>query len=151
MQLLPRPDLFDRIVAENGVLLFVPGTGEERPLAAGPPSELVALLQERGVQPLSIGHVIIATWAPHQHEVLDAIQTLGLDHHIIFNKGAVMVLPPGVTKGSGLQAALHDLGLSPHNAVAIGAAENDPRKFALVVCSVAVMNALPAVKHMPIC
>lgn len=146
LQLLPMPELFDRIVAENGGLLFVPGTGEERPLAEGPPSELVALLQERGVQPLSIGHVIIATWAPHQHEVLDAIQTLGLDHHIIFNKGAVMVLPPGVTKGSGLAAALQDLGLSPRNAVAVGDAENDHAMFALAECSVAVMNALPAVK-----
>ncbi len=146
LQLLPNPRLFDRIVAENGGLLFVPGTGEERPLADSPPSELVALLKERGVQPLSIGHVIIATWEPHQHEVLDALQTLGLDHHIIFNKGAVMILPPGVTKGSGLAAALHDLGLSPHNAVAVGDAENDRAMFALAECSVAVMNALPAVK-----
>jgi hypothetical protein len=65
---------------------------------------------------------------------------------VIFNKGAVMVLPAGVTKASGLAAALRDLGLSPHNVVGVGDAENDHSFLSLCECSVAVANALPMVK-----
>lgn len=147
LQLVPRPVLFDRIVAENGALLYHPANDEERLLAAPPPAALVAMLRERGVQPLSVGRVIIATWEPHQDTVLDSIRTLGLGHRVIFNKGAVMVLPPGINKGSGLAAALRELGLSPHNAIAIGDAENDYSMFELAERGIAVANALPAVKQ----
>jgi hydroxymethylpyrimidine pyrophosphatase-like HAD family hydrolase len=44
---------------------------------------------------------------------------------VIFNKGAVMILPTGINKATGLAAALSDLKLSPHNVVGIGDAEND--------------------------
>ena len=44
---------------------------------------------------------------------------------MIFNKGAVMILPSGVNKATGLAAALEELGLSPHNVVGVGDAEND--------------------------
>ena len=57
--------------------------------------------------------------------MLEAIRDLGLELQIIFNKGAVMVLPAGVNKASGLAVALARLGLSPHNVVGVGDAEND--------------------------
>ena len=60
-----------------------------------------------------------------KHAVLEAIRELGLELQIIFNKGAVMVLPSGVNKATGLAAALEELGLSPHNVVGVGDAEND--------------------------
>ena len=44
--------------------------------------------------------------------VLETIRELGLELQITFNKGAVMVLPPGVNKATGLAAALAELGLS---------------------------------------
>src|SRR5262249_54228080 len=59
---------------------------------------------------------------------------------------AVMVLPSGVNKASGLDAALAELGLSPHNCVAIGDAENDHAFLSRAECGVAVANALPALK-----
>ena len=74
------------------------------------------------------------------------IRELGLELQVIFNKGAVMVLPAGVNKASGLAAALEDLGLSPHNVVAIGDAENDHALLAMAECSAAVANALPMLK-----
>jgi haloacid dehalogenase-like hydrolase len=73
-------------------------------------------------------------------------QDLGLEFNIIFNKGSVMVLPTGVNKGSGLAAALHKMQLSLHNTIGIGDAENDHAFLELCECSVAVGNALPAVK-----
>jgi HAD superfamily hydrolase (TIGR01484 family) len=115
-----RPDLFDIVVAENGALLYFPETQEERPVALAPPAELVDELRMRGVQPLSVGRGIVATWTPNEATVLDCIRKLGLEWQIIFNKGAVMVLPPGVNKATGLTAALDALGLSPLNVLAIG-------------------------------
>jgi hydroxymethylpyrimidine pyrophosphatase-like HAD family hydrolase len=142
----PELDLSDRVVAENGALLYVPSTKEERPLGPPPPLGFVARLRELGLQPLSVGQVIVATWEPNETVVLEVIRTLGLDLQVIFNKGAVMVLPNGVNKASGLAAALEDLGLSAHNVVATGDAENDLAFMRTCGCAVAVENALPAVK-----
>src|SRR5262245_43340197 len=142
-----RLDLFDIVVAENGALLYVPETQEERPVAAPPPPDLVAALQARRIEPLSVGRGIIATWHPNETTVLACIRDLGLEWQIIFNKGAVMVLPPGVNKATGLAAALDALELSPLNVVAIGDAENDHAFLTASGCSVAVANALDAVKE----
>src|SRR5438105_2823128 len=120
-----RFDLFDRVVAENGALLYSPATKEERPLAEPPSDVFINRLRDAGVTPLSRGRVITATWQPHETAVLAVIRELGLDLQVIFNKGAVMVLPAGLNKASGLSAALGELDLSPHNVVGVGAAEND--------------------------
>jgi hypothetical protein len=142
----PELDRFDAVVAENGALLFLPQSAEERPIAPEPPADFVAALRARGVDPLSVGRSIVATWEPNETKVLEAIHELGLEWQIIFNKGAVMVLPPGVNKASGLAAALEELQLSPINVVGIGDAENDHAFLSLCGCSVAVANALDAVK-----
>lgn len=63
-------------------------------------------------QPARVGRSIVDTREPHQTTVLEVIKELGLEHEIIFNKGAVMVLPPGINRASGLQAALEVFGLS---------------------------------------
>jgi HAD superfamily hydrolase (TIGR01484 family) len=142
-----RVDLFDRVVAENGGLLYRPATKDEHLLTSPADPRLVERLQGAGVEPLSVGKAIVATWEPNDTVVLEAIRDLGLELEIIFNKGAVMVLPTGVTKASGLQAALRDLGLSPHDVVGVGDAEND-HAF-LVLCEVAatVGNALDSLKQ----
>lgn len=137
---------FDVIVAENGALLFIPGKKEEIPLAEPPPQALVDRLKELGVAPLAVGRAIIATWEPNETLVLKAIRELEVEQHIIFNKGAVMVLPSNVNKASGLKSALKLLRLSPHNVVGIGDAENDQAFLSSCGCAVAVNNALPTVK-----
>src|SRR4030095_2578913 len=84
---------------------------------------------------------------PHEKAVLDAIHVCGLELQVVFNKGAVMVLPSGVNKATGLAAALADMKRSPHNAVGVGDAESDHAFLAACECSVAVANALPALKE----
>ena len=121
----PRLDLFDRVVAENGALIYRPDTHQEKTLAEPPPPELAERLRARGVHPLSVGRVIVATREPNQIDALEVVRELGLEHQVIFNKGAVMLLPPGVNKQTGLAAALDELGLSIRNTVAVGDAEND--------------------------
>ncbi|HEY6562218.1 MAG TPA: HAD-IIB family hydrolase [Polyangiaceae bacterium] len=146
-QVFPELALFDCVVAENGALLYWPETRQERLLAASPPADFSAELRERGVEPLSVGRVIVATWEPNERVVLDTIRQMGLDLQVIFNKGAVMVLPAGVNKRSGLVAALDTFALSLHNTVAVGDAENDHAFLSACECSVAVANALEAVKQ----
>lgn len=147
LQVFPHVNLFDRIVAENGALLYQPARQEEKLLGDRPSEEFIKLLREKGVDPLSVGRVIVATWEPHKTTVVEAIRDLGLELQVIFNKGAVMVLPSGLNKAVGLNAALSELGLSPHNTVGVGDAENDHAFLDLCKCSVAVANALPIVKE----
>lgn len=145
-RVFPDIGIFDQVVAENGALLYTPATESERPIAPEPLPDFVAALEAKGVSPLSVGRSIVATWEPHQTTVLDTIKEFGLELDIIFNKGAVMILPSGVNKATGLDAALAELGLSAHNVVGIGDAENDHAFLRACGCSVAVANALPAVK-----
>ena len=143
----PHIELFDRVVAENGAVVYHPATREEKSLGEPPPEPFVRTLRTRGVSPLAVGRVIVATWKPHETTVLEAIRDLGLELHVTFNKGAVMVLPAGLTKATGLAEALRELGLSAHNVVGIGDAENDHAFLRLCECRVAVANALPILKN----
>jgi hydroxymethylpyrimidine pyrophosphatase-like HAD family hydrolase len=96
---------------------------------------------------LELGLVIVATREPQESVVLEVIRQLGLELQVIFNKGAVMVLPPGVNKASGLNRALQELDLSSDRVVGVGDAENDHAFLDSCGLSVAVANALPALKE----
>ncbi len=143
-RVFPRVKLFDRIVAENGAVVYDPATEEEKTVSPEPSAALVARLRELGVSPLSVGKSIIATFRPNETLVLEAIRELGLELQIIFNKGAVMVLPANVNKATGLAVALRELELSAHNVVGVGDAENDHAFLKSCGCSAAVSNAIPA-------
>ncbi len=145
-QVFPHLDLFDRVVAENGALLFRPGDREARLLDQGPPQAFLDELRRRDI-PFSVGRSIVATWKPHDTAVFETIRDLGLELHVIFNKDAVMVLPSGANKATGLKAALEELHLSAHNVVAVGDAENDHALLKLAECGVAVANALTMLKE----
>lgn len=147
LRVFPDVRVFDRVVVENGALLYRPATHEDKLLVDPVPQSLVRELERRQVKPLAVGRGILATWQPHENTVLQAIKDLGLEYHLIFNKGAVMVLPSGVNKATGLSSALAELNLSWHNAVAFGDAENDHAFMRLCECSVAVANALESVKE----
>lgn len=146
MSIFPELSMFDLAVMENGAVLFHPDTGTLEALAAPPPTEFVARLYERGL-PLQIGEAIVATWEPHEVEVLKAIKDMGLELQVIFNKGAVMILPSGVNKATGLREALRQLGLTPDQVAGVGDAENDHAFLELCGYSVAVANALPVIRE----
>ena len=139
-------DVFDLVVAENGGLLYDPATCRERVLAEPPPADLVAFLRANAVAPLSVGRVVVATFEPHQAMALAAIRQLGLGHQVVLNKGAVMLLPRGVDKASGLRAALRELGVHRDRVVGVGDAENDHVFLASCGLGVAVGNALSSLK-----
>ena len=146
-RVFPNFSIFDRIVAENGAILHDPATGNERLLAPAPPPAFVESLRTRGVDPLLVGQSVIGTLVPNEMIVLDEIRRHGLELEIIFNKGAVMVLPSGINKATGLMAALDDLDMPIDGVVAIGDTENDHDLLRRAGFGVAVANALPSLKN----
>jgi HAD superfamily hydrolase (TIGR01484 family) len=142
-----RFDLFDLVVAENGALLYRPQTREEKCVAEPPPPALAERLRQRGATPLHTGRAIVATREPYEVAAVEVVRELGLEWQVIFNKGAVMLLPSGVNKQTGLALALEELCLSMRNTVAVGDAENDHAMLAASECGVAVANALDSLKE----
>ncbi|MBD2100584.1 HAD family hydrolase [Leptolyngbya sp. FACHB-261] len=147
LRVFAQVDLFDYVIAENGALLYSPVTRQEKLLSEPSPKVFVQKLQERGVEPLSLGRVIVATWHPHETTVQAVLNELSLDWQVILNKDAVMVLPAGLDKAAGLQVALKDLALSADAVVGVGDAENDQAFLDLCGYSVAVANALPMLRE----
>jgi hydroxymethylpyrimidine pyrophosphatase-like HAD family hydrolase len=138
---------FDLVVAENGGVLFVPETGEMKLLGAAPKPEFIDELHRRGVAPISVGACVVATWEPHEITVMQVIKDAHLEMQVIFNKGAVMILPSGVNKATGLAAALEAVKIQAEETVGIGDAENDHAMLESCGLGVAVSNALPALKE----
>jgi hydroxymethylpyrimidine pyrophosphatase-like HAD family hydrolase len=146
-RVMPRLELFDLVVAENGALLYDPANDKVQVLGAAPPPAFAERLLELGVAPLWVGRVIIATPGLNAGTVLNAINDLGLDLRITFNRSVIMVLPAGVTKASGLRDALARLGLSPLDCIGVGDAENDLAFLDICGLPVAVANAQKSVKE----
>lgn len=140
-------DKFDWVVAENGALLYRPSDHFSELLCAPASAALAQKLGEARAQPLSVGRAIIATREPHEMLVFGLIKQLGLELQVIFNKGAVMVLPSGVNKATGLTYALKEMKMDAQNVVAVGDAENDHAFLAMCGIGVAVGNALPMLKE----
>lgn len=145
-RVFPEIKMFTYAIVENGALQYRPATDEIQPLGPPPPEELIRELQRRKV-PLSVGRTILATVRPHETAVLQAIRDCSLDWQVIFNKESVMVLPSGINKGTGLKVALAELGMTFHETVGVGDAENDHAFLSRCECAVAVANALGAVKE----
>jgi hypothetical protein len=140
-------ELFDRVVAENGALLYHPADESSKVLAPEPPEEFVEALRARGVAPLSVGLGIVATREIYSGVVRDTIRELKLPLQAIPNKGALMVLPSSVDKASGLRVALAEMHLQPKEVVGVGDAENDFVFLRICGYSVAVANAIPELKQ----
>lgn len=144
--IFPEINLFRWVVSENGALLYEPSSKKVQLLGEGVSEKLVSILRSKGVA-VSVGQSIIATWTPFERVVLESIRELGLELQVIFNKGAVMVLPAGVNKASGLERALREMKLSRHNAIGVGDAENDHSFLQIVEFSASVSNALPGLQQ----
>jgi hypothetical protein len=81
----------------------------------------------------------------HAPQVLELGRSFGLDCQLVFNRAALMLLPSGVSKATGVRHALEELGRSEHNMIAFGDAENDLPLLAAAEVAVAARGAGPAV------
>ena len=141
----PQLNLFDRVVAENGAVLYEPRTGRSRILAPPPDDALLEALRSAGV-PFVVGHSVVATVRSFEHQVVAAIGDAGVRWHVAFNKNNLMILPVGVTKVTGLVPALDELGIAPGDTAGIGDAENDLPFLSMCGVAIAVANAVPSLK-----
>jgi 3-deoxy-D-manno-octulosonate 8-phosphate phosphatase KdsC-like HAD superfamily phosphatase len=133
---------FDALVTENGAVLHT--RCGAWPLASPVDPAVGCALAERGVVARA-GRVLLALAGDDAATAVDVITGLGLDCQVVHNRGAAMVLPAGVTKATGLLAALDELGLSAHNTIAAGDAENDLALLQAAEVGAAVANAVPSV------
>ncbi len=138
-------DLCEAIVAEDGAAILFPSTQSVLLPFGQLAPEVWSKLKALDI-PLEKGTAIVSTWTPHDQAVMQVLSDTGFAASIEFNKGAVMVMPPGATKGTGLLVALEEMGYSPHNVIAFGDAENDRSLFQQVELAVAVENATPGIK-----
>ncbi len=137
-------DHVDAMVLENGAVIVIEG----RAHALAPPVDggLAQALGDRGV-PYRRGEVLVAVDGEHAATVVEVIGELGLDYQITRNRAALMVLPAGITKATGLATMLAEMNLSPHNTVAVGDAENDLSLFAIAEIGAAVADGVPSVRR----
>jgi len=146
-QMGPFEELCEAVVAENGAAVYFPSTDTVTLPFGSLASEIVEGLEKLDI-PIDRGMAIISTWVPHDKNVIEALSATGYSASLEYNKGAVMVLPPGATKGTGLNIALKELGYSQRNVIAFGDAENDRSLFEQAELSVAVANASSGIKEL---
>lgn len=138
-------DLFDAVVVENGAVVYFPAEGMIRDLAPSPPARLLAELDRRGVA-YQLGRAIVAVARADEARVREALATAGVSLDLIYNRGALMLLPAGVSKGTGLQEVLRTLRLSFHDVLALGDAENDEALFEVCGGAGCPASAVPALR-----
>ena len=138
-------DLFDAVVAENGAVIYYPSSAMIRDQGPPPPVRLLAELDRRGIY-YQVGRVIVGTARVDEPAVKDALVAAGVTRDLIYNRAALMLLPAGVSKGSGVQHVLRFLGLSPHDVLALGDAENDFPLFEACGFSGCPGDSLPEVQ-----
>ena len=136
---------FDVVVGENGGVLHFPASGRHVALDHPPRRAFIDELQQRGV-PVTLGETLVEMAATFAPTVLEAVRTLEQPMVLAFNRGRLMILPPAVSKSTGLRQALGELRLSIHNAVAVGDAENDHDLLDACEVGVAVAWGSPALR-----
>ncbi|QDV68788.1 phosphoglycolate phosphatase [Rosistilla carotiformis] len=116
-------DFVDGVVAENGAVIALPN-GYTTLLGRSPDVALLSELTHRGID-FKVGRCVVEMDAEFADVAIELIRSLELPLAITFNRGRMMLLPAAVSKSSGLRELLNTLGVSIHNAIGIGDAEND--------------------------
>ena len=63
-------ELFDRVVAENGAVLYAPATREEKVLAEAPKDEFLEALRVEKVK-FEVGRAIVSSWTPAETTIIE--------------------------------------------------------------------------------
>jgi len=135
----------DAVVAENGAQLAFPG-GHTWLIGHPPPTAFLDELHRRGID-FAAGLCLVETDASLAPRILAVIREMELPLVLVFNRSRLMILPQGISKATGLRAALTALRLSAHNAIAIGDAENDFDLLAACEIGAAVGWGSPALQR----
>jgi hydroxymethylpyrimidine pyrophosphatase-like HAD family hydrolase len=138
-------ELFDAVVAENDAVLYWPRSQTLRDQAPAPSSRLLAELDRRGIA-YQVGRVVVDTARTNEPGVREALEATGVALDLVYNRAFLMLLPHGVSKGTGVRHVIRDLGLSFHDVLGIGDAENDAELFDACGYTACPADAVPALK-----
>jgi len=139
-------ELFDAVVAENGGVLYFPRDAMIRDQGPAPPTRLLAELDRRGIY-YQVGRVIVGTTRADEPGVREALNASGVSRDLVYNRGHLMLLPAGMSKGTGVERVLRSLGLSFQDVLALGDAENDLPFFEACGWGACPANGVPALKE----
>lgn len=142
---VPEVDLFERVIGEEGGVMVDVAADTLTLLRDPVEPELVRGLEAAGVPFLDVGHVVIGTPAEWVDVVTQVRDRLGSSLTLVHNKSSVALAPPDCNKGTGLRAAMADLGIEDMPILAVGDAENDLAMFRIATIAVGVANADAAV------
>jgi haloacid dehalogenase-like hydrolase len=135
---------WDGLVAEDGAVVEAPRGVPLRVRGRAVASRVRARLRASpGLRP-ELGRVVASVPRTDGPALRRAMA--GLPVQLVANIDRLMVVPAGVTKGSGVRTALRLLGMAGRAYAAIGDAENDLEVLRGAALSAAVANALPAVR-----
>jgi hypothetical protein len=107
---------------------------------------VLAELDHRGIF-YQVGRVIVGTARADEAGVREVLSATGVSLELVYNRSALMLLPQGVTKGTGVRQVIQELGLSPHDVLALGDAENDLELFEVCGFSGCPADAVPIVRE----
>lgn len=138
-------DAIDSYVAENGCVGYHSGKKHMLCDAIGR-DKLLRRLDSVGLG-YDAGDVVISVNIKHEKELEDALASVDDKFHVIKNIDSLMVLPAGVSKGTGLSWLCKVYGISREETACIGDAENDLDMRGYCGLLGAVRNALPAMKE----
>jgi hydroxymethylpyrimidine pyrophosphatase-like HAD family hydrolase len=127
----------DAVVAENGSIVHFPHSGHTSVLAPPLPDAFVEALRQKGVTFVE-GQCLVDSHSDEAPRILEVVRRLELPLVLLFNRSRLMTLAQGVSKATGLRAALDMLRVSARNTVAVGDAENDHEMLRLAEVAVAV-------------
>src|SRR5688572_9763186 len=95
----------DGVIAENGAVIHFPDSGHTSTVAPPASEGFMVELRRRGI-PFSGGRCLVDADANEAPRLLEVIRALELPLVLIFNAGRVMTMPQGISKATGLHAAL---------------------------------------------
>jgi hydroxymethylpyrimidine pyrophosphatase-like HAD family hydrolase len=134
--------LFTAVVAENGAVVWLSDPGRTIQIGMPPPAEFLDVLRAEHV-PFHVRDSLVGIDERHAGRVLQLLRKFGLDWHVTFEPGELLLLPGGVNRAVGVRCALKELASSEHNLIAFGDAHHDPSVLALAEVGVAAHEALP--------
>ena len=118
--------LFDRIVGENGAVMWDPRSDRVTMLGKPPSPEFIKRLRDAGVDgDFTVGWASVHVPVAFRAVAARIVKQMGLDLHPITGTDHDVYVDRGVDKASGMRAALAELGLVPGDAVTMGDGDND--------------------------
>lgn len=140
-------NVFSFLIAENGAISYFADLKKKEVLGRDWSERARKVFSKSGI-PMHFAEVMVATPVENAPRVSELLEKSRLEAKLIPNRDSLMVLPPGVDKGTGVAATAQHFGTTKKLFLTcFGDGENDLALFAPADLGVAVANAVDALKR----